>query len=92
MTDSRNTERRTGPRTSTGTPQEPILKVGRQAFDVVDYSCSGLRIAGGNRFPLSGWIQGTLCLAGRNPIPIDAIVIRRQDGEVGLRLIVPIAV
>jgi PilZ domain len=92
MTDSRNTERRTATRNSTDTPPRPTLKVGRQEFDVVDVSRHGLRIAGGNQLPLSGWVKGVLHLVGRNPIPVDAIVIRRQDGEVGLRLIAPIPV
>ena len=92
MTDPYDEEQRTHTRHSIRNSSRPLLKVGRQEFEVVDYSRNGLRIAGGGQYPMAGWIKGVLCLAGRNPIPIDAIVVRREDGEVGLRLIAPIPV
>lgn len=92
MIDPQDSENRTHPRHSGRTSSRPVLKVGRQEFEVMDYSRNGLRIAGGNQYPMSGWIKGVLHLAGRDPIHIDAIVVRREDGEVGLRLIAPIPV
>jgi len=92
MTDSYDSEQRTHIRHSIRTSSLSVLKIGRQEFEVVDYSRNGIRIAGGDQYPIAGWIKGVLCLVGRNPIPIDAIVVRREDGEVGLRLIAPISV
>ncbi len=70
----------------------PTLKVGRQEYEVVDYSKNGLRISHNDPFPLSGWVEGVLYIAGREPITIDAIVVRCEDGHVGLHLIAPISV
>lgn len=86
-------ERRKHPRQSCDTSSSrPLLKIDRQEFDVVDYSRNGLRIAVSDQHPMSGWINGVLYLVGHDPIPIDAIVVRRQDGEAGLRLIAPLTI
>jgi len=90
MTHPLENERRRHPRHSYGVSSRPLLKIDRQEFEVVDYSRNGLRIAVSDQHPMAGWIKGVLCLAGHDPIHIDAIVVRRQDGEMGLRLIVPL--
>lgn len=92
MTRPSATERRKHPRCLFKTLPRSVLKIDRQEFDVLDVSRNGLHIAGGNQYPLSGWVIGILCITGRGPIDIDAIVAWRQDGEMGLRLLDPISV
>lgn len=92
MRDPKEKERRTAQRHLCESPMRPMLKVGQWEYEVLDYSANGIRIAHHDPFPLSGWVEGVLYLAGREPIVIDAIVVRCKDGHVGLRLIVPISV
>ena len=92
MRDPNEKERRADQRHSFEHPMRPTLAVGPRKYEVVDYSKNGIRISHRDPFPLSGWVEGVLCIPGREPIAIDAIVIRCEDGHVGLRLIAPISV
>ena len=92
MIDPDEKERRAVPRNSCVHPERPTLAVGPGKYEVINYSKNGLCISHRDPFPLSGWVEGVLYIPGRQPIPIDAIVIRCEDGNIGLRLITPISV
>jgi hypothetical protein len=70
---------------------QPILQVGPQAFAVVDISASGLRLRKDDGTQLGGWISGRILFGDREPIKIDGIVVRNQDGDLGLHFAAPMA-
>ena len=84
-------ERREHPRTVYPQAAQPVLQVGPQAYAIVDISASGLRFQHEDAIKIDGWINGRIIFADQEPIKIDGIVVRHQDGDMGLRFATPMA-
>jgi len=91
MTEFRGREKRRYARSRCDAGNRPQLVVGNFTFEVLDYSRDGIRILNPDSIHLDGWISGVLVTRRLGQVAVDAIVVRRRGGELGLHLVVPLA-
>jgi hypothetical protein len=91
MTADNREEKRRYPRHEFISGRCPRFQAGGFSFQVLDCSRNGLRILNPDGIHLDGWISGVLVTKEHGEVAVDAIVVRRRDGEIGLHLVVPLA-
>lgn len=70
--------------------ERPTLKIGKIEFEVIDISEGGLKFVNNKKINIEGWVSGTLTFLDNRSIDIDGIIVRKQDGEIGMHLVGPI--
>ena len=66
--------------------ERPTLKIGRNAFRVMDISQGGLRFLNPKNVKLADWVQGKLSLTCGDLIKLEGRIDWVQDDEFGLQL------
>ena len=68
----------------------PTIRIGFQEFDVIDISERGVRFINDKKVTQQGWVNGTIVFPGRGPIDVDGVIVREDNGDMGLHLVAPI--
>jgi hypothetical protein len=68
----------------------PTIRIGLQEFDVIDISERGVRFVNDKKIIRQGWVNGTIVFTDKVPIHVDGVIVRDEDGHMGLHLVAPI--
>jgi hypothetical protein len=68
----------------------PTIRIGIQEFDVIDISERGVRFVNDKKVTQKGWVNGCIVFPGKVPIDVDGVIVRDEDGDMGLHLVAPI--
>jgi len=68
----------------------PTIRIGPQEFKVIDISERGLRFVNDKAVAQRGWVNGTLAIPGKPVMDVDGVIVRREDGDMGLHLVAPL--
>ena len=88
--DYTGTEKREYTRRFFAPDHRPTIRIGPQEFDIIDISERGVRFVNDKKLFQDGWVNGTIVFPDRVPIDVDGVIVREEDGDMGLRLIAPI--
>jgi len=70
--------------------QRPTIRIGPQEFDVIDISERGVRFVNDKKITQQGWVKGTTVFTDKVPIDVDGVIVRDEDGDMGLHLVAPL--
>jgi len=65
----------------------PTLTIRGFAFEVLNISERGLGFLHDEKMNLTGWVTGTLLFENDTTVDIEGIIVRREDGQIGLHLV-----
>jgi len=68
----------------------PTIRIGLQEFDVIDISERGVRFINDKKIFQQGWVNGTIVFTDGVPIDVDGVIVRDENGDMGLHLVAPI--
>lgn len=68
----------------------PTIRIGPQEFDVIDISERGVRFVNDKKIFQKGWVNGTITMPGRTSIQVDGVIVRQENGDLGLHLVASI--
>ncbi len=68
----------------------PTIRIGIQEFDVIDISERGVRFVNDKKVTQKGWVNGCIVFPGKVSIDVDGVIVRDEDGDMGLHLVAPI--
>ena len=83
-------EKRAYTRTNYPMDHRPTIRIGHQEFDIIDISERGVRFVNDKKITQQGWVNGTIVFPGQVPIDVDGVIVREEDGDMGLHLVAPI--
>ena len=84
------TEKREHPRKFFTPGHRPTIRIGLQEFDIIDISEKGVRFVNDKKIVQQGWVNGTIVFTDGAPVDVDGVIVRNEDGDMGLHLLAPI--
>jgi hypothetical protein len=88
--DYNGAERRAYFRVNYPSTERPILRIGKNEFEVIDISERGLRFWNNQNIKLPEWARGTIIFHNNNSLNVEGKIVWEYENGIGVKLITSI--